>query len=107
MSFDAIPTAVLVNHLAPFFRFESSVDPARADEIGHDGHRLLRLRKFTPAQRALVLRKMDRVHTVYINEGFRTECSSLGYFHLILEDEVTLPVVYGPGDAFNRIPTPS
>lgn len=82
MSFDAIPADVLIHHLAPLFRFESSVDPVRQGEIGHDGHRLLHLRKFTPDQRALVLRKMDRVTTCHISQHYRTECSSIGLIYL-------------------------
>lgn len=60
MSFSLIPDAVLANCLAPFFIFEHSCDPARADQA-QDGHRLLLLRRWSKEQTALIKRKMTRV----------------------------------------------
>lgn len=61
MSFDAIPTAVLVHVLARFFVFEGTVDPARSRQQCTAGYRLLQLRKFSATETAQLKRSMDRI----------------------------------------------
>ena len=64
---DKIGRDVFINHIAPFFVFEASVNPTRGAVAGHQ---LLQLHKWSPAQSTRLKHVMHHVFSKRMAAGF-------------------------------------